>query len=840
MQVDYEKFTAKYEDESHGFNPFNYGYIGKFQTKQSPSFEYGTFTKGNRTYEGYIQNGIQDTAVVFTPGDLNLYGTRFTQQYYELLDAQVNADGGYEVSGQNNLDYTTNLNQIRSYNGLVNGDRANLNYNIWYNTGRQYNGYGYTNLGGPNDGGGNNDQYRVRLEGAFDILKPGAPSRNKHSFEFGVEFEQRIQRAYSVSPLGLWDRARGLVNAHILALDTIPTFRINGVDYSYDDPSRPAFFFTDTILFDRAYGNNQAFFDKSLRKSLGLAENGTDFIDLDALTPDQLNLNMFSPDELLQNGASLVSYRGYDPYGNVLTKQPSFNDFFTKRSADGEYERPIAAFRPIYTAAYISDRFYFKDLTFNVGVRIDRFDANQKVLKDEFSLYATKTKAEATEFPSGNSITHPGNIGDNYYVYVDDAKNPTSIKGYRNGSTWYDTYGNELASGEKVVSAKGIQPYLKAPNVLIGDSTFDPNESFTDYKPKVIVMPRLQFQFNLTDRALFFAHYDILSQRPNSRVIMDPTQYLYFGSTGTFNNPNLKPERTIDFEFGFKQTVSKTSAITISAFYREFRDQVQLKKIINAYPNNYLTYANVDFGTTKGFSLDFDMRRTANFSAKVNYTMQFAEGTGSDDRTQLNIVNSNQPNFRSINALNYDARHTFNVSLTYSFADGKEYNGPTVKNKQILSNFGVSVQVAARSGTPYTAQTAATPEAIEGQPGRPISEGSINGTRKPWYFRLNARIWKDFTFVVNKKKEKKDDKRELALQIYLQVQNLIGSKNQVAVYRYTGVPGDDGYLSDPSSFSSIQTALNPQAYKDQYAAAVNSPNNYSTPRRIFLGAIFSF
>jgi outer membrane receptor protein involved in Fe transport len=126
------------------------------------------------------------------------------------------------------------------------------------------------------------------------------------------------------------------------------------------------------------------------------------------------------------------------------------------------------------------------------------------------------------------------------------------------------------------------------------------------------------------------------------------------------NNPNLKPERTIDFELGFKQKVSNTSAVTISAFYREFRDQVQARKIINAYPKDYITYGNIDFGTTKGISLDFDMRRTANFSFKANYTMQFADGTGSDDQSQLNLVNSNQPNFRAINPLNYDSRHIIN------------------------------------------------------------------------------------------------------------------------------------------------------------------------------------
>ncbi len=849
LQVDYEKYQTKYQDDSHGFNPFNYGYIGKFETKKSPVFGYDTLGIGGQILTGWKQLGYTDTAVLFTPGTLNQYGTRFTTEYYELLGATPDANGRYEAYGDNNANFTSTLDQIQSNQGLLNGTRSNIVYNIWYNTGRQYNGYGYGNPQDPKRGG-DNDQYRVRLEGAFDILKPGAPSRNKHSFEFGVEFEQRIQRLYEVSPLGLWQRARSLANLHLSELDrNNPTLRILGQDYSYNDPNRPAFYLTDTILFSRLYNaEKQTFFDKSLRQSLGLAVNNTDWIDVDALSPNQLNLKMFSPENLLGDGANLVSYRGYDPYGNKLSKQPSFNDFFTKKRADGELERAMPAFSPIYTAAYISDRFYFKDLTFNVGVRFDRFDANQKVLKDDYTLYPINSVAETrANGLNGNPVTVPSNIGDNYSVYVDNSKAPTAIAGYRNAGTWYDRFGNELTSGKTVALASStgtIQPYLKNANSDIKDpDKFDPNGTFEDYKPKLIVMPRLQFSFNLTDRALFFAHYDILSQRPNSRVIMNPLDYLFFSDNigGILNNPNLKPERTIDFELGFKQRVSNTAAFTISAFYREFRDQVQIKKIINAYPKDYITYGNIDFGTTKGFTLDFDMRRTSNFSLKANYTMQFAEGTGSDDQTQLNLINSNQPNFRSINALNYDARHIINVNANYSFGQGKDYNGPrTKKGGEILSNAGINLQLSARSGTPYTSQVNATPEALEGQPGRPITKGSINGSRIPWYFRLNMRIWKDFTFVVGKKDTKKEDKRELSLQIYLQIQNLLNSKNVVAVYRFTGTPNDDGYLGDPASAAAITGALNPQAYKDQYAAYVNRPDNYSLPRRIFLGAIFSF
>jgi len=180
-----------------------------------------------------------------------------------------------------------------------------------------------------------------------------------------------------------------------------------------------------------------------------------------------------------------------------------------------------------------------------------------------------------------------------------------------------------------------------------------------------------------------------------------------------------------------------------------------------------------------------------------------------------------------------------NVSLNYSYGSGKDYNGPTIKNKQILANAGLNVQVSARSGTPYTEQIAATPEGLEGQPGRPITKGSINGARLPWYFRVNMRVWKEFTFKVGSKKDK-EDRRELSFEIYLQIQNLLNTKNPVSVYRYTGTPSDDGYLTDPASAAAIQSALNPQAYSDQYAAYINRPDNYSLPRRIFLGAIFSF
>ena len=111
-----------------------------------------------------------------------------------------------------------------------------------------------------------------------------------------------------------------------------------------------------------------------------------EFIDIDSYTPDAFSLDMFSQDELLNSGSSLVYYYGHDIYGNKLTTSPTLASFFEEGS-----DRQIAAYNPIYQAGYIQDKFAIEDLIFNVGLRVDRFDANQKVLKDRYLLYNAYT-----------------------------------------------------------------------------------------------------------------------------------------------------------------------------------------------------------------------------------------------------------------------------------------------------------------------------------------------------------------------------------------------------------------------------------------------------------------
>jgi len=830
VQFDFEKYKREYEDDSHGKDYWAYGYIGQFDVKRAPVFA------PNADNEFWELSNYSDTAVYFTASDANQQGASYTTNYYDLLGL-TDANGDKYVAG--------GIADLQATLALVNGERAEIPYNIWYNTGRQYNGAGVDN---------DDEKYRFQINSGFDILKAGSESRNKHSLTFGVEYEHRVMRRYSVSPLSLWDAANANVNNHLEFDKENPFFYNNGVLTAVgSDPV----YFSDSIFYDYVSvplnedGDRvQSNFDENFRTANGLADN--DFINISNFGLDAFDINYFSPDELIgteYNGLTPVnrSYRGYDVYGNRTSGNVSFEDFWQKTDENGIKTRPVAPFTPIYAAGYIEDKFQLKDLTFRIGFRVDRYDANQKVLKDPYSVFGSLNAGEY------GLADKPANIGNDYAVYTSDGTTGGAVVGYRNGDVFYDTEGVEVRNYNSLGSSGAVPVKSEEQGDNTQDSNYRLDLAFEDYKTSYVIMPRLQFSFNITDNALFFAHYDVLSQSPASRIsdgfivnrsIGSPMDYYFFSQNGgtAINNPNLRPENTIDFQLGFKQKVSASSAITFSAYYKEFKDQIQIKRLAGvngAQGNLYYTYDNIDFGNTKGFEFGYDLRRTKNIRLTANYTLQFAEGTGSDDVTQSQVVRNSGTNFRSVNPLDFDSRHSMNVSFDYRFGEGKEYNGPvTKKGKQILSNFGINILAQARSGTPYTRQENPTPAGLV-TGSRVVTLGYINGSRIGWNFRTDLKISKSFSVELAGKNEDKD-RTKLYFDVYLWIDNILGTANVLNVYRYTGSAADDGFIESPLGQLAIDAAVSPDSYRDLYNTRINSPTNYSLPRRVYLGASVNF
>jgi hypothetical protein len=791
LMVDYSRNQFIRQDPRHQENFFAYGHVGRFDIFQAPTYAPVLDISGNLQY--LQQNGVADTLVTFTPSTINSDMAAVGSQFFDFFPN------------------TPDLNFVLAQGGLRNGDLFQNTHGFIPQPGTPFNSFLR------ND----NSQFRVTGIGSANI--------GGHAIQLGFEYEQRSDRGFALNPRGLWTQARLLANSHIREFDgeLIDNGNVIGGFQAFE--------------VNRIIAGGQSTFDRNLRIALGLDPTGNyfdasgnpindPFINIDGLNPDQLQLSFFSADEILNNGNSFATYWGYDHTGRRLTgARPSFDDFFTQRDENGDFTRPIAAFEPIYIAGYIMDKFAFDDLVFNVGLRIDRFDANQPVLRDPWLLKEARTAGQV-DFIGNNPVSHPTNIGNDYVVYVDNIAEPNSIRGYRSGDTWFNAQG-EIVESSLIRSGGEVQPYLFEPDGPEISST-----AFTQYTPQVNIMPRVAFAFPISDEANFTAHYDILTQRPESGVRMNPVDFLFLREVGTraINNPNLAPSTTIDYEVGFQQVLTRSSSLKLAAYYREMRNMVQVVQIRDAWPATYTTFGNVDFGTVKGLSLTYDLRRTGNVWARITYNLQFADGTGSDPSTALNIINAGQGNLRTVLPLDFDQRHRITATIDYRYGQGKDYNGPSLFGKKLFENTGANFVVDLGSGTPYSVRRLKV-NSFENV-FSPLS-GDINGSRLPWQFRTDLQIDRNFELEFGKEGEKK---KKVNFNVYFQINNMFNTLNILNVYPATGSPDDDGYLNDPRSIPQVSSSFDPQSFVDLYTLRLLDPFNFSLPRTIRLGLRFDF
>jgi len=780
LQFAYERNTFETYDKRHKDRLFDYGYIGRFDNEQVPTF--GPNDNGVWVHEGY-----NDFFVSYTPGTQN-----------PVLEAYN------EFAVKDDIPNSPNP-AILSYQAR-NGQISQIYDDVW---GGMYSNVGLTyNRFEKNE----NDLATLNANVSFD-LKLG--KSGTHNIQFGLLNEQRTNRFYRVNPNGLYLWASQYANIHLNGLDTNLV-----VGQQFVDPPGVLIDVHPYATVDLPENR----FYREVREKIGTPLN--EWVNVNSIAPEDLSLSMFAPRELMDQ--NLISYYGYDYLGNKTEDGITFNDFFTSRDVDGVRNFPNAPLRPLYQAAWLKDKFTFNKMIFSLGLRVERFDLNTKVLKDQYSLYQVmdaKTFFETVP----TSEEQPDAIGDDFKVYTTSEQDQT-IKAYRNGDTWYFPDGRQANDGNVIFGGGVVNPYLFNVNEDVTSVDFDPSGSFDDYTPQVNWLPRLAFSFPISEKANFFAHYDILVQRPPNNWEVTPRSYFYFYRPGTKNNANLLPERVVDYEVGFQQELNKRSAIKFSAYYREFRDMIQRRTILYVpVIGSYDTYGNIDYGTVKGFTWQYDLRRTKNTEVRIAYTLQFADGTGSDSESQSGLTS--RGNIRYLFPLNFDERHNLATTIDYRFDDGKAYTGPVVNGKKILANFGVNLLINAASGRPYTAKFRPTRFGSSG------TVGSVNGSRLPWRFNVDLRI--DKTFRLNPKA-----KTPLDVNVYFRASNLMNRLNVLGVYGATGSPTDDGFLALPDGQSIVRqvgdSGLNPQAYLDSYSWLVRNPNNFALPRRLFVGASLIF
>lgn len=244
---------------------------------------------------------------------------------------------------------------------------------------------------------------------------------------------------------------------------------------------------------------------------------------------------------------------------------------------------------------------------------------------------------------------------------------------------------------------------------------------------KMSLAPRLGVSYPVTrDAALFFA-YGHFYQMPALGDIFSNADYSMLqdlasgGVTyGVMGNPDIKPEKTVQYQFGYKQAVTEWLGVDVNAFYKDVRDLLGVEFISTYNDAEYPRLTNVDFGNVIGFTVALEQRRRGLISSSLDYTWQLAQGNSSDPReTATRAEAGEDPKPRQV-PFAWDQRHTLNLTLMLSRPD----------------DFSVGGILRVASGQPYTPAIAA---------GFGGSLGTNSG-RKPVGVLVDLRAEKDLRF----------------------------------------------------------------------------------------------
>jgi hypothetical protein len=208
------------------------------------------------------------------------------------------------------------------------------------------------------------------------------------------------------------------------------------------------------------------------------------------------------------------------------------------------------------------------------------------------------------------------------------------------------------------------------------------SENLKDVSASKTVSPRIGFSFPVTDQTVFYAQYGVFVQQSRLRNIYlgNATMSSQIKGGYAVSNPvgfGLKPEKTIQYDFGFRQQLTDNVAFDITAFYKDIRDQIQQRMIpaeFGAEHPAYYSWVNGDFATTTGASLSIVMRRTERIHLQANYTYSDARGTGSSPSSSFRALwlSPTETPFlpKYPMTLDFDQTHRGSVNLDYRFGMG--------------------------------------------------------------------------------------------------------------------------------------------------------------------------
>lgn len=348
------------------------------------------------------------------------------------------------------------------------------------------------------------------------------------------------------------------------------------------------------------------------------------------------------------------------------------------------------------------------------------------------------------------------------------------------------------------------------------------------YEPttKNQISPRFSLNFSASDRTSIYCNYGYFFQKPEYgdvyQGIVDPAAGLPI-----IGNPNVEPEKTIQYQVGMVHKFTEKLGLEVSAFYKDVLN-AEAKRIYSTMVDGQVATVTLtemeDFAKIKGVDVKLRFNRFYNLYGDIEYNYLTAKGTGSSSREYyyLYIFDADRPLPTKEYPLEFDITHTLKANIGY-------YIPPIGKGlrSMFLGNWDINVQANFATGRAYTP---------EDNYGKAMELGS---KRMPPTKDLDMVIRKYFGLI----------------SVYMDIRNVFGWTNAAYVYPYSGEPDTNGKppTFEPSLYSRYVGQTNPEtgevmrSAEEAYAAhlsiwrsRLNSPFNYSAPRIVRLGLTVRF
>ncbi len=279
-------------------------------------------------------------------------------------------------------------------------------------------------------------------------------------------------------------------------------------------------------------------------------------------------------------------------------------------------------------------------------------------------------------------------------------------------------------------------------------------KSAADAKPKHRFSPRLSVSYPITDRGVIRFSYGHFYQVPSlASLYRNPFFFVAnFGENPTFGNPNVEPQKSIQYELGLQQLLMDDLKLEVTGFYKDVSNYIYTQQIFTNEGRAFYLLTNLAYSSSKGITVSLLKRRGPQdfFSASLDYTFSLAEGNRTYPADELFFSEkSGKQSETYLVPFSFDRSHVINATLTF-----------TQPNNWIASFIGYF-----QTGTPYT----------------PIFPSNIvditfeqNSARQPVQWNVDFKFEK--FFMIGKFK----------LSLFTQIDNLFDTQNELFVYASTG------------------------------------------------------